>query len=314
MASNKPAGKTSVTPTAVLWHPRFWPTWIAVGLVSVFYQLPHTLRDSIAALLARLFFRPYTKQIVTARINLKLCFPQWSDTRVEEFLQEYFVRYIQVLAQSPALWWSSGERLWNRLDVRGLAYLGNLQAERKPIILLFNHALALDFAAVGLATRFPLHGIYKPFDNVVIEWLFRRSRERFGSALVTRGQSMRSTMRALSAGELLVYLCDEDFGAQKSVFAPFFNQPKATLTMLPKLARVSGAKVVPVYSYYDTTTSKIVVEILPQLNDYPCDDEQQNALYLNQVLERMIEICPEQYLWKLRLFRTRPDGVSSHYT
>lgn len=58
-------------------------------------------------------------------------------------------------------------------------------------------------------------------------------------------------IRGLREGKSLCYLSDEDLGHEGSVFAPFFGNSKATLAMLPRIARATDAVVIPMTTYYD---------------------------------------------------------------
>ncbi|PMC11806.1 lipid A biosynthesis palmitoleoyl acyltransferase, partial [Klebsiella aerogenes] len=49
------------------------------------------------------------------------------------------------------------------------------------------------------------------------------------------------------------------------------------------------------------------------MNDYPGEDKQIAASYINKVIEREILRAPEQYLWVHRRFKTRPLGETSVY-
>ncbi len=57
-------------------HPRYWLSWLALGVLMLLAFVPVRLRDRLAAALAPLVFRISKKQIYIARTNLALCFPQ----------------------------------------------------------------------------------------------------------------------------------------------------------------------------------------------------------------------------------------------
>jgi KDO2-lipid IV(A) palmitoleoyltransferase len=49
------------------------------------------------------------------------------------------------------------------------------------------------------------------------------------------------------------------------------------------------------------------------MSDYPGEDKQDAASYINKVIEKEILRAPEQYLWVHRRFKTRPLGETSLY-
>lgn len=297
-----------------LLHPRHWLVWLGVLLLSLFCLVPYRVRDSVAAAVANKCYRPQSKQIRIARANLELCFPNWTSDELESFLQRYFERYFQVLAQAPSVWWGWQGYIKEHSEIAGLENLTAARATEQPIVLLFIHNMAIDHGAVAISMRYPACGIYKQFNNAVIDWLFQRARTRYGGRISERSNELRAMISSLKSGQMMIYLCDEDFGPDRSVFAPFFNHPKATLNMLPRIVRLCQALVVPVVSHYDLSNAKMVTTVLPALEDYPSKDDIENATQLNQTHQQMVQLCPEQYLWKLRIFRTSPDAGKSVYS
>jgi KDO2-lipid IV(A) lauroyltransferase len=55
------------------------------------------------------------------------------------------------------------------------------------------------------------------------------------------------------------------------------------------------------------------VEVLPVWCDYPTRDVDADAARMNQELENMIAVQPEQYYWVHKRFKTRPQGEGSVY-
>ncbi len=56
---------------------------------------------------------------------------------------------------------------------------------------------------------------------------------------------------------------------------------------------------------------RYVVRITPPL---AADGDSGQAAALNAAFEGLIRLAPEQMLWSLRLFQTRPDGSPPPYT
>ena len=129
-----------------------------------------------------------------------------------------------------------------------------------------------------------------------------------------RDQGLRPLVRSMRAGRACFYIPDEDFGdAKYTVFAPFFGVQTSTLTMASRLARITGALVVPSATRLDSKTGRYVMTIGDPLENFPGSVEQADATALNQAMEALIRQVPDQYMWTFRWFRTQPDGQPSPY-
>jgi KDO2-lipid IV(A) lauroyltransferase len=121
-------------------------------------------------------------------------------------------------------------------------------------------------------------------------------------------------VRWLKRGVPLHFSPDMDLGARESVFAPFFGVQAATVASMVRIARLTGAVIVP-----------LVTRLTPagyQASFYPAwthsADDQQETLEagvrrMNAFIEDRILEMPEQYLWTHRRFKTRPLGQGSVY-
>jgi len=73
------------------------------------------------------------------------------------------------------------------------------------------------------------------------------------------------------------------------------------------------ATALPAFTWYNSTKKKYILEISPALDDYPNKDASEDALKFNQGLEALIKQNPEQYMWLLKWYRTRPEGEADIY-
>ena len=294
-------------------HPRYWATWLGTGLLALVHWLPLSLQRRLANFSGGLLYRFSDRQKRIARINIELCYPEWDSAKRDAFLRSYFNQYCLVIFQSPLIWWSSDRRFLNRTLLQGTENIDVHQKAGRGVILLYSHCMPLDFGAIALSSTYSMYGVYNPFKNPVVDWIHNRGRSRFGGVMVARGNSFRSFIKAVSAGDLVVYLCDEDFGPKGSVFAPFFGKNKCSLTMLSRIALKTGAAVVPVYTRLDSTTGLFITDIEPALDGYPGTDDVANAAQVNAATEKLVRQHPEQYLWKLKFFNTPENGTVSVY-
>ncbi len=301
---------------ASLTAPRHWPLWLALGLYRLFLRLPWRLRHATARGVATLYRRSNNRRVRIARTNLALAFPEQSAAWREALLRDNLATMACAVADYGLLWWRSEAALERLLMVEGETHLRRCVEAGQPVILLTGHSVALDFGALAISRRFAAVGLVKRMKNPLADRLVWRGRTRFRGHLHTRDEGLRPIIRAIKHGAAFYYLPDEDLSHVRGSewrFLPFFGLPTATITALPRLARVTGATILPCMTRLDPATGTYRVTIDPPLTDYPTDDEQAGSERMNQELERMVRRDPRQYMWTLRLFKTRPNGEPSPY-
>lgn len=294
--------------------PRHWLSWLGVGLFSLLILIPRRLRDRLAGWYSILQYHANRRRRGVVELNLACCFPQLDDAERRALARAHFRAYARIMADQASLWWSQrGEFAERRCNLHGLQHVEAARSAGRPVILLNAHTVAIDCGGVAIANEVPVAAIVQQMSDPVLDWLVTRVRVRFGGELFTRDAGLRPVIRSVREGRCLYYSPDEDLGQRDSVFVPFFGQPKATLATLGRLARMTGASVIPVYTWYDAATGRYEVCLQPPLEDFPTGDVETDATRMNEALERSITLCPEQFLWNYRLFRTRPDGSRMPY-
>lgn len=307
-----PSDYPSPLPRALL-APRHWGTWLGLGLARLLAWAPWPLRRRLGAAVGNLAYRRRAKRRRIVQTNLAWCFPGLSAAERDAMARRYFQRLFQTLFDYGLLWWGGERRLGRLLELEGEAHLTAQQAAGRPVILLTCHNVALDFGAAALTRRHRAVGLIKPARNPLVDWWMARGRTRFHGILYRREQGLRPVIGALRAGYAFYYLPDEDLGPERSVFVPFFGVPAATIDALPRLARVSGAAVLPFATRYLPEEGRYVATISPPLEGFPSGDDTADAARMNAELERMVRQAPDQYMWSFKIFRTRPGGEKGPY-
>ncbi len=296
--------------------PRYWPVWLGVGLYALLGGLPWRMRAALGRLAGDLIYRTNVRRRHIVKVNLELCFPELDISQREQMARSYFHRLAQVSLDYGILWWGSAARLDRMVSIEGMEHLQRCQVEGKAVILLTGHSVALDFGATAITRQFATVGLIKPVRNPVIEWLMSRGRTRYHGRLYLRKDGLRPVVRALRQGQAFYYLPDEDLTHVRGsdwIFAPFFGVPTATITALGKLAHLTGAVVMPCITWYQPEEGRYRVLLSAPLENFPSGDIADDTVRMNAELEKMIRRHPEQYMWSLRLFKTRPGNEPSPY-
>ncbi len=287
-------------------HPVYWPTHAGLGLLRLLAALPVPVQGALADGLGTLLWAsiPGRRQVV--RTNLELAFPEYSDRERRRVERGAFRASARALFEGGVSWYAPESKIADRYTIAGLENLERARAEGKGVILLGGHYTTLEISGRLLARHVPdFYPIYKKAKNPVFNAaMVAGRRSRFPDVLIN--DDMRAILRVLRKGNLVWYAPDQDFGRKGSVFAPFMGVQASTLTMTARLARVSGAPVVPLYSER-RPGNRWHLELGEPLEGFPSGDDEADARQVNAAIEHQVRRTPDQYLWLHHRYKTRPD-------
>ena len=286
-------------------------SWLGVLVLWLVHFLPMRWIGALGAALGSLLYR-FGRGHVT-RVNLELCFPEMSDAQRDELGRRHFRMLGRNALELSIMVWGSEEQLLELIRLEGIDYLHQAAAGGKPVIVFAPHFIGLNMGGVRVAHAYPgTASIYSRQKNPVLDRIFLEARTRFGNPhLVSRQEGLRSVIRAIRSGKPFYFLPDMDFGIRDAIFSPFFGVPTATITALPRLARLGGAKIVPVITRQEG--DGYVARFYPPWEDYPTGDLEADVRRMNAFIEDRVREMPEQYFWAHKRFKTRPPGEPNPY-
>jgi KDO2-lipid IV(A) lauroyltransferase len=283
---------------------------LLAGLMWLLRWLPYRLVWAMGGVLGSLIYLLAGERRRVGRINLTLCFPDWSPARREAVLRAHFREMARTLLEYGYCWFASPDWLRRHVRVEGLEHLKAFGD--RPVILFSGHFAALELAGMRLALETPMVDIYTHQKHAALDQWMHDRRLRLGNGrLLSRQAGIRPVLKALKEGWRLYYFPDQDFGPRDATFIPFFGVPAATITGLSRLAKASGAVVLPCFAR--RTASGVVVRIEPPLADFPTDDAVADTRRTVALLEDRIRDNLAQYFWLHKRFKTRPQGQPRYY-
>ena len=102
-----------------------------------------------------------------------------------------------------------------------------------------------------------------------------------------------------------------NFGANESIFVPFYGELAATVPSLSRFAKLGRARVMPVITRMTASGYEVVVH--SAWTDFPTEDVTADTATMNLRLQDFIESMPAQYFWVHKRFKTRPPGAAELY-
>jgi KDO2-lipid IV(A) lauroyltransferase len=246
-----------------------------------------------------------------ALANLRACFPHWSEQDRRRVARECFRNMARAVLDHAVLARATREQIARFVRAEGLQHL--LDPANRPLIMIAPHFAGLNAGGVRIATEVAGVSIYARQRNPALDDWLRALRGRFNEpVLIAReGFDLRAAIRAMKEGRPFYYLPDQDYGAQHSIFVPFFGEPAATLPMVARLARLTGARVLMTVT--EMTPDGYVLHVEPPWQDFPSASVEQDTARMNREIERWVQKMPAQYLWLHKRFKSRPPGAAPIY-
>ncbi|HHR6605703.1 TPA: lauroyl-Kdo(2)-lipid IV(A) myristoyltransferase, partial [Escherichia coli] len=295
--------------------PVYWSTWFLLGMIAGISMFPPLFRDPVLAKIGRWAGRLSKKARRRATINLSLCFPEKSDTEREIIVDKMFATALQSIVMMAELAIRGPEKFQKRVFWKGLEILEEIRHNNRNVIFLVPHGWSVDIPAMLLAAQGKkMAAMFHQQRNPVIDYVWNSVRRKFGGRLHAREDGIKPFIQSVRQGYWGYYLPDQDHGPEYSEFADFFATYKATLPIIGRLMNISQAMIIPLFPVYDEKKHLLTIEIRPPMDACIASaDNKTIARQMNKTVEILVGPHPEQYVWVLKLLKTRKSNEADPY-
>ncbi len=274
--------------------------------------MPYSWQLAVGQLIGRLAYRFVPNRRHVAEVNVRLCFADLDANGADQLVRTHFLSLGTGIVETALCWWGRNSQLENKRILVGGEHLQHALEKGRGVILLSAHFTSLELGGRLLALDTPFHVLYRQHNNPLFEAVMRRARKRRFDKAIPRSDT-RALLASLNDNMPVWYAPDQNHGGSHAVFVPFFGIPASTLTTTSRLARLSGAAVVPFFQMRLPGNEGYLLLLCPPLDRFPGDDPETDTARINMLLEDVIREMPEQYLWVHRRFKTRPAGEPYPY-
>ena len=295
--------------------PVYWSTWFLFGMIAGISMFPPSFRDPVLAKIGRWAGRLSKKARRRATINLSLCFPEKSDTEREIIVDKMFATALQSIVMMAELAIRGPEKFQKRVFWKGLEILEEIRHNNRNVIFLVPHGWSVDIPAMLLAAQGEkMAAMFHQQRNPVIDYIWNSVRRKFGGRLHAREDGIKPFIQSVRQGYWGYYLPDQDHGPEYSEFADFFATYKATLPIIGRLMNISQAMIIPLFPVYDEKKHFLTIEVRPPMDACIASaDNKMIARQMNKTVEILVGSHPEQYIWVLKLLKTRKSNEADPY-
>ncbi|HEY8538762.1 MAG TPA: hypothetical protein VIL28_07835 [Steroidobacteraceae bacterium] len=289
--------------------PRYWGVWLGIAFVRLVNFLPLRAQLAIGRGFGRIAYLFSRRDRHVARVNIDLCLPELAADERRRILKRHFESLGCALFETGLVWWASADRLRRWITFEGLEHLQAALARGKGALMLSAHFTTLEIGARALTLVGPTSVMYLTPSNPLIAEFARRGRSRHTVQAVTSEQ-VRELLQNLKNNLPVWYAPDQRFTEKSSELVPLFGIPAASNVATSRLARISGAPVLPYFPERRPDNSGYIVRIYPPFENFPSDDPITDTRRFHELIEENVRRHPEQYLWAYKRFRR--DGYDPY--
>ena len=226
--------------------------------------------------------------------NLKQAFPESTG----QTLRAAMLSSGQLIFEMPFWWTRRDDAFLNtKLACDNWQQFDEALALGKGVILLSPHAGCFELLGPVYSSRYRSTVLFRP---PRLEWLQdwiiqMRSRPQLTMAPANQ-TGVRTLVKTLLRGNTVGILPDQVPPEGEGVWAPFFGRPAYTMTLVQRLQKLSGATIFILGAKREGLGQGYTLKCKKLEQPLP-DDSLAAATIINQEMEAMIALMPEQYLW-----------------
>jgi len=248
----------------------------------------------------------YRKEVV--KNNLKIAFPKKSDQEIIKIKKKFYRHFIDIFIEMLKSFTISEKNLKKRYVFKNIEVLQDIVNNKQSVILMGSHYTNWEWIFI-LNTYVNCLGVaaYNRIQNKYFDKVIRKSRGRFGTALLTTGRLIRFLEENKKKHITTIYglLSDQSPMISKTRYwREFFGVKVPVHTGAEFLAKQNDFAVVMMKTkkikrgFYETEF-KVLTKNPKNYKDYEITD-----MFLDDV-ETQIKEKPEFYMWSHRRFKHR---------
>lgn len=273
-----------------------------------FGLLPLAVGRAVGRTIGRLIYVLGIGPVRVARINLRLCYPEMSESQREALCKGRMLEFGQAFVETPRVWSKSSTWLQNKIvGVEGMALFEAAVADPRGTLLVVPHQGNWEVVGLWVSKQTAMTSLYEPPKMPALDRWIKASREQSGATLVpTDVRGVAALIKALKRGETSGILPDQVPTESGGIMAPFMGIPARTMTLVTNLVQRAHCQVLLCAAIREPGGWRL--HFLPASEAVFSDQQEVAVAALNTDVERLVALAPEQYQWEYKRFRAQPDG------
>ena len=255
----------------------------------------------------------YRKKVVYE--NLKLVFPEKSEKEIQSIRKKFYHHFCDMLVEAIKSISISEAELKKRWKPMNIDVIREFEEQNKSIVLVLGHYASWEWIFIlQRHMSFKGYAIYKRLDNKYFDALFKRTRAKYNTFLITTKEAIPVLLKSKIAGELAMngFVADQSPKLHKTYYWNKFMGVKVPIhigaeTIAKRLDMpVIFCKVKKVKRGFYEASFQTITETPKEFKNYDITDA------FMKLVEKQIHEAPEFYLWTHKRWKHK-DNVPPKY-
>lgn len=294
---------------------REWLEFAVVwALVRLLGMLPRRVARGLGAGVGAVAWRLLGRLRRTGLCNLATAFPGMDWAERERVLRRLYRNLGWLMAEFCQMPKYTPENTRPFLRCDGLERYLAARERGRGVLIVTGHLGAWELSSYYHSLMgYPMSMVIRRLDNPRVDRLVNHIRCLHGNRVLHKDDFARGLIGAMRRGETVGILMDTNMTPPQGVFVPFFGKEACTASGMARVARKTGAAVLPGFMVWEEVERKYVLRFGEEIPIAATDDHEadarENTARFTTVIEGWVRRYPEQWLWVHRRWKTRPDGT-----
>jgi KDO2-lipid IV(A) lauroyltransferase len=246
--------------------------------------------------------------------NLEAAFPEKTAAEREQILRRLYRNLGWLLAEFCQMPGYTRENTAGFLRYDGLEHYLAARERGKGVLIVTGHLGAWELSSYYHSLMgYSMSIVIRRLDNARVDELVNAIRCLHGNRVLHKDDFARGLLGAMRQGETVGILMDTNMTPPQGVFVPFFDRMACTASGMARVARKTGAAVLPGFMVWEEAEQKYVLRFGEEIPVTDTGDDEADALVntarFTAAIEAYVRQYPDQWLWVHRRWKTRPDGT-----
>lgn len=282
---------------------KVWRGRLAADLFRLLGKLPLRANRCLGGLLGYCLWWGQGKAVNTCQDNIARCFPELDPAAQRRLVKSSIIETTKTAFECTSVWSQPWERFSPLIRHIDGDELFSRAAPGQGILMLVPHLGNWEILGGYLVQkRGQAVYMYEPTGAPAMDTFMEEGRTRAGPELApTSRAGVSQVLKHLKKGGLVAILPDQVPDRSSGAVVPFFGQRALTMTLVHKLVMRTGCQVI--YGFAQRVPGGFHFHFKPSAAGLDKEDEQASLAAMNEDIERLVRLAPEQYQWEYKRFR-----------